>query len=63
MGSLIFWSVFSVFALYLVYSAFQVVPESNVRIVERFGKYRSTLKPGIGFIIPFLDKIYHQTMQ
>ena len=57
MGSLIFWSVFSVFALYLVYSAFQVVPESNVRIVERFGKYRSTLKPGIGFIIPFLDKI------
>ena len=57
MGSLIFWSVFSAFILYLAYNAFQIVPESNVRIVERFGKYHNTLKPGIGFIVPFLDKI------
>jgi len=57
MGGLIFWSVFSAFILYLAYNAFQIVPESNVRIVERFGKYHNTLKPGIGFIVPFLDKI------
>ena len=56
-GSLIFWSVFSTFVLYVAYKAFQVVPESNLRIIERFGKYHKTLRPGIGFIIPFLDKV------
>jgi regulator of protease activity HflC (stomatin/prohibitin superfamily) len=35
----------------------QVVPQANVRIVERLGKYNRTLKPGINFIIPFVESV------
>lgn len=35
----------------------KVVPQSNEYIVERFGKYKETLHPGLAFIIPFVDRV------
>ncbi|MEW5317673.1 MAG: hypothetical protein WDW38_008955 [Sanguina aurantia] len=35
----------------------QIVPEKMAFIVERFGKYSSTLTSGLHFLIPFVDNI------
>ncbi|KAF5178158.1 Stomatin-like protein 2 protein [Thalictrum thalictroides] len=35
----------------------QIVPERMALIVERFGQYTKTLKPGIHFLVPFVDRI------
>lgn len=34
-----------------------IVPQENAYIVERLGKYHTTLNAGLHFIVPFLDKI------
>ena len=35
----------------------KIVPQGEEWIVERLGKYRSTLKPGLNIIIPYIDTI------
>ncbi|MEO0541323.1 MAG: SPFH domain-containing protein [Cyanobacteria bacterium P01_A01_bin.105] len=35
----------------------RVVNESEAALVERLGKYRSTLRPGLNFIVPMLDRV------
>lgn len=35
----------------------RVVPEQSAWIVERFGRFHTVLKPGLHFLIPFVDKI------
>lgn len=48
---------FVVMALVLAFSAIKVVPQGRQWTVERFGRYVRTLKPGISFLIPFVDRI------
>ena len=55
--STIFWILFLSFTVFTLYLSFQRVPEANVRLVERLGKYTRTLKPGINLIIPFIEVI------
>ncbi|KAA8735057.1 SPFH/Band 7/PHB domain protein [Acinetobacter qingfengensis] len=40
-----------------VYSSVAIVPQGYKYIVQRLGKYHTTLTPGISFIIPFMDKV------
>ncbi len=35
----------------------RIVPQARARNVERFGRYRKTLEPGMNFIIPFIDRV------
>ncbi|MEL6326631.1 MAG: stomatin-like protein [Cyanobacteria bacterium J06626_23] len=35
----------------------RVVNESEAALVERLGKYRMTLRPGLNFIVPLLDRV------
>jgi regulator of protease activity HflC (stomatin/prohibitin superfamily) len=35
----------------------RIVPQARARNVERFGRYRKTLEPGMTFIIPFVDRV------
>ena len=49
-----------VVAVVTVWYGVKVVPQSEVYIVERFGRYTRTLKPGLSLIIPFLDKVAHR---
>ena len=37
-----------------------IVPQSEKFVVERFGRLRSVLGPGINLIVPFLDKVAHK---
>ena len=45
------------FAVILVFMGAKRVPQGLEYTVERFGRYTKTLKPGIRFIIPFVDAI------
>lgn len=49
--------VVGVVALLIILSSIQVVRTQTVHIVERLGKYRRTLSPGLHFIIPVFDKV------
>ncbi|MDZ5761602.1 Paraslipin domain protein [Lyticum sinuosum] len=43
---------------------FKIVPQQQVWIIERFGKYNLSLEAGLSFIIPFIDKVaYKHTMK
>ena len=37
-----------------------VVPQSEVYVVERLGKYSRTLSAGLSLIIPYLDRVAHR---
>jgi len=43
--------------IFIVMSAVRVVPQARRYNVERFGRYRATLQPGLNFIIPLADRI------
>jgi len=45
------------FALAMVFMGVKVVPQGMEYTVERFGRYTSTLKPGLHIIIPVVDRI------
>ena len=35
----------------------RIVKEGNAALVERLGRYRGTLAPGLNFIVPLLDTV------
>src|SRR5687767_6792980 len=37
-----------------------VVPAGSAYVVERLGRYRATLSPGLHVLLPFLDRIAHK---
>ena len=49
-----------VLALVLIFKGIKVVSQSDVFVVERFGKYTKILPAGLNFIVPFLDRIAHR---
>ena len=48
------------FIIVSIYLGVRIVPQSEKYVVERFGRLRSVLGPGINFIVPFLDKVRHK---
>ena len=52
--------LFFVFIIVTIYKGAKIVPQSEVYVVERFGKYTKTLQAGLNFIVPFLDTIPHK---
>jgi regulator of protease activity HflC (stomatin/prohibitin superfamily) len=45
-------------AVFVVLRAVRIVPQARARNVERLGRYHRTLKPGLSFVIPFVDRVY-----
>ncbi|MEG3619084.1 SPFH domain-containing protein [Magnetovibrio sp. PR-2] len=45
------------FALAIVFMGVKVVPQGMEYTVERFGRYTTTLKPGLHVIIPVVDRV------
>lgn len=43
-----------------VFLGVRIVPQSEKHVVERFGRLRAVLGPGINFILPFLDRVAHR---
>lgn len=53
----IFFIILGLFILAVAAASIKVVRQSEVRIVERFGKYYKTAEAGLNFIVPFIDHI------
>jgi len=49
-----------VFVAVTIAKGVRIVPQGMEWIVERLGKYHSTLKPGLNIVIPYLDKVAYQ---
>tara|TARA_R110000868_G_scaffold76499_2_gene219897 strand:- start:42947 stop:43879 length:933 start_codon:yes stop_codon:yes gene_type:complete len=54
---LIITGVLLILALFIVASVVKTVPQGREFTVERFGRFTRTLKPGLHFIMPFIDSI------
>ncbi|MCH8181038.1 MAG: paraslipin [Proteobacteria bacterium] len=52
--------VLLVIAVIFVVQAIKVVPQQSAWVVERLGKYSTTLKPGLNVLVPFVDKIAYE---
>ena len=51
-----FLVVIIILAVIVLKKTIVIIPQSETKIIERLGKYYSTLQPGINIIIPFIDK-------
>jgi regulator of protease activity HflC (stomatin/prohibitin superfamily) len=49
--------VFVVLVIVTVIKGVRIVPQGYKHIVQRLGKYHSTLTPGLNFVIPYVDSI------
>lgn len=56
-GTAIFWIVLSIVLFIFAKRCLQTVPEGNVRLVQRLGKYNRMFRPGLNFMIPFIEGI------
>ena len=57
LAELLIGIVVAVLLVLVVVRSVRVVPQARARNVERFGRYRKTLEPGMNFIIPFVDRV------
>ena len=48
------------FIIICIFLGVRIVPQSEKYVVERFGRLRAVLGPGINFIVPFLDRVRHK---
>ncbi len=53
----IFFIILIVIMLIIASCSIKVVRQSEVRIIERFGKYYKTAQAGLNFIFPFVDHV------
>jgi len=49
--------VLFVLALFIIASVIKTVPQGKEFTVERFGRFTRTLKPGLHFLVPFIDTV------
>jgi len=54
------WLLLALVLVVVVFKGVKIVPQSEQHVVERFGRLRSVLGPGINLIVPFFDKIAHE---
>ncbi|HSX93917.1 MAG TPA: stomatin-like protein [Hydrogenophaga sp.] len=49
-----------VIAVIFVSRAIKIVPQQSAWVVERLGKYHSSLAPGLNILVPFIDKVAYK---
>jgi len=52
--------VLLVIAVIFIAKSVKVVPQQSAWVVERLGKFHTTLKPGLNVLMPFIDKIAYE---
>ncbi len=50
-------AVIVILAALVTIRSVRIVPQAKARNVERLGRYRKTLEPGMNFVIPFIDRV------
>lgn len=49
--------ILAVLVIIILMMIVKIVPQGMEYTVERFGRYTQTLKPGLSFLLPFVDKV------
>ncbi len=52
--------VLLVLVILVIFAGVKTVPQGYNLTIERFGRYRRTLGPGLNFIVPFIDRVGHK---
>ncbi|MDR6374032.1 SPFH domain-containing protein [Paraburkholderia caledonica] len=60
MDSTIIGAVFLVIVIVLAAQTIKIVPQQHAWVLERLGRYHSTLTPGLSFVFPFVDRIAYK---
>jgi len=60
LGQNVLYLLLAVFIIVCIMTGVRIVPQSEKFVVERLGRLRSVLGPGINFIVPFLDRVRHK---
>src|SRR6476469_2202936 len=56
-AALILLALFITFVVLVVAKTIRIIPQARAGIVERFGKYKTTLQPGLNVVTPFVDRV------
>ncbi len=59
-GDNIVWLLLAGLLIICVFLGVRIVPQSEKYVVERFGRLRAVLGPGINLIVPFIDQVRHK---
>src|SRR3984957_7893520 len=54
---LFFWCALALWLIVALFSGFFTVQQQSAAIVERFGKYLRTAKPGLNLKVPYIDHV------
>ncbi|MCH1920846.1 paraslipin [Shewanella sp. A3A] len=53
-------TILFLFVMFILYKLMLIVPMREVHVIERLGKFRTTLAPGFHFLIPFFDRVAYK---
>src|SRR5882724_8963131 len=56
-AELIIAAVVALLVVITVMRSVRIVPQARARNVERLGRYRKTLEPGLNFVLPMIDRV------
>ena len=59
-SAFIFWIGLAIVLVFILNSSVKFVPQNSALVVERFGKFRTTLTAGLRFIFPFIDRVAYK---
>src|SRR4026208_450218 len=54
---LIIFALLLIFVVLVLAKTIRIIPQARAGIVERFGKYKTTLQPGLNIVTPFVDRV------
>ena len=60
LGANAVYLVLAIFVIVSISKAVRIVPQSQKYVIERFGRLRAVLGPGINFIVPYIDVVAHK---
>lgn len=60
MAGMIVVSVFVALVIITIALGVRIVPQGSKFVVQRLGKYHSTLGPGLNIIVPYIDSVAHK---
>ena len=61
-GGLTVITILTFLVILTLFLGVRIVPQGYKHVVQRLGKYHSTLNPGLNFVIPYLDAIAYKVI-
>jgi regulator of protease activity HflC (stomatin/prohibitin superfamily) len=61
-GGLTVIGILTALVVLTIFMGVRIVPQGYKHVVQRLGKYHTTLNPGLNFVIPYLDTIAHKVI-